>query len=50
MIGVDNSGEMLEIAMEKRVRSGRNILYLLPGHAGVRALARWRLWSVSAIP
>ena len=29
MIGVDNSGEMLEIAMEKRVRSGRNILYLL---------------------
>ncbi len=29
MIGVDNSGEMLEIAMEKRSRSGRDILYLL---------------------
>lgn len=29
MIGVDNSGEMLELAMEKRDRSGRDILYLL---------------------
>lgn len=29
MIGVDNSGEMLEMAMEKRSRSGRDILYLL---------------------
>lgn len=29
MIGVDNSEEMLEIAMEKRERSGQNILYLL---------------------
>lgn len=28
MIGVDASGEMLNIAMEKRARSGRNILYL----------------------
>ncbi len=29
MIGVDNSQEMLEIAMEKRQQSGKNILYLL---------------------
>ena len=29
MIGVDISGEMLEMAMEKRSRSGRDILYLL---------------------
>jgi ubiquinone/menaquinone biosynthesis C-methylase UbiE len=29
MIGVDNSEEMLEIAMEKRVASGHDILYLL---------------------
>lgn len=29
MIGVDNAEEMLEIAMEKRVESGHDILYLL---------------------
>ena len=29
MIGVDYSEEMLEIAMEKRAESGRDILYLL---------------------
>lgn len=29
MIGVDNSMEMLEIAMEKKVESGHDILYLL---------------------
>lgn len=29
MIGVDNSGDMLQIAMEKRERSGQDILYLL---------------------
>lgn len=29
MIGVDNAPEMLQIAMEKRERSGLNILYLL---------------------
>ncbi|MCD7726256.1 MAG: class I SAM-dependent methyltransferase [Clostridiales bacterium] len=29
MIGVDNSPEMLQIAMEKRLRSGLDILYLL---------------------
>ena len=29
MIGVDNAEEMLEIAMEKRERSGQDILYLL---------------------
>ena len=29
MIGVDNSGEMLAEAMEKRVESGHDILYLL---------------------
>ena len=29
MIGVDNSGEMLAEAMEKRVQSGHDILYLL---------------------
>ena len=29
MIGVDNSEEMLEIAMEKRAESGSDILYLL---------------------
>lgn len=29
MIGVDNSGDMLELAMEKRIRSGHDILYLL---------------------
>ena len=29
MIGVDNSMDMLEIAMEKREESGQNILYLL---------------------
>lgn len=29
MIGVDNSEDMLELAMEKRLRSGHDILYLL---------------------
>lgn len=29
MIGVDNADDMLNIAMEKRAESGRNILYLL---------------------
>ena len=29
MIGIDNSEEMLEIAMEKRAESGLDILYLL---------------------
>ena len=29
MIGIDNAEDMLEIAMEKRVESGRDILYLL---------------------
>lgn len=29
MIGVDNSEEMLEIAMEKKMESGKDILYLL---------------------
>ncbi len=29
MIGVDNAEEMLEIAMQKREKSGQNILYLL---------------------
>mgnify|MGYP002514138445 CR=1 FL=1 len=29
MIGVDNSEEMLEIAMEKKMESGHDILYLL---------------------
>ena len=29
MIGVDNSESMLELAMEKRIRSGHDILYLL---------------------
>ena len=29
MIGIDNAEEMLEIAMEKRARSGHDILYLL---------------------
>lgn len=28
MIGVDSSGEMLELAVEKRIRSGHDILYL----------------------
>ena len=28
MIGVDNSEDMLEIAMEKKVESGHDILYL----------------------
>ena len=31
MIGVDYSGEMLNVAMEKRARSGRQILYLQQG-------------------
>ena len=29
MIGVDNSEDMLEIAMEKKIGSGHDILYLL---------------------
>ena len=29
MIGVDNSEDMLELAMEKRIASGHDILYLL---------------------
>ena len=29
MIGVDNSEDMLEIALDKRVESGKDILYLL---------------------
>ena len=29
MIGIDNAEEMLEIAMEKRMQSGKDILYLL---------------------
>lgn len=34
MIGVDNSGEMLEIALEKRAESGKDILYLLQDMRG----------------
>lgn len=34
MIGVDNAEEMLEIAMEKRVESGHDILYLLQDMRG----------------
>ncbi len=34
MIGVDNAEEMLEIAMEKKVESGHDILYLLQDMAG----------------
>ena len=29
MIGIDNSGEMLQMAMDKRAASGQDILYLL---------------------
>ena len=29
MIGADNSEDMLELAMEKRIQSGHDILYLL---------------------
>ena len=35
MIGVDNSEDMLELAMEKRLVSGHDILYLLAGYAGI---------------
>lgn len=28
MIGIDNSEDMLEVAMEKKLESGHNILYL----------------------
>ncbi|MGP1348784.1 MAG: class I SAM-dependent DNA methyltransferase [Stomatobaculum sp.] len=28
MIGIDNSGDMLELALEKRLKTGHNILYL----------------------
>ena len=34
MIGVDNSGDMLELAMEKRFASGHDILYLLQDMRG----------------
>ena len=34
MIGVDNSGDMLELAMEKRLASGHDILYLLQDMRG----------------
>ena len=34
MIGVDNSEEMLDIAMEKREKSGQDILYLLQDMRG----------------
>lgn len=34
MIGVDNSADMLELAMEKRIRSGYDILYLLQDMRG----------------
>ena len=35
MIGVDNSEEMLEIAMEKKVESGHDILVSSAGYAGI---------------
>ena len=34
MIGVDNSADMLEIALEKKVESGHDILYLLQDMRG----------------
>lgn len=34
MIGADNSEDMLELAMEKRIRSGHDILYLLQDMRG----------------
>ena len=34
MIGVDNSEEMLELAMEKKTESGYDILYLLQDMRG----------------
>ena len=36
MIGVDNAEEMLEIAMEKREKSGHDILYLLQDMRDIR--------------
>ena len=39
MIGVDNSGEMLAEAMEKRVESGHDILYLL------QDMQEFELWN-----
>ena len=35
MIGIDNSPDMLEVAQEKRVESGLDILYLIAGYAGI---------------
>lgn len=35
MIGVDNSEDMLEIAMEKRIESGHDILLSVTKYAGV---------------
>ena len=43
MIGADNAEEMLEIAMEKRDKSGHDILYLL------QDMREFELSSVSAI-
>lgn len=45
MIGVDNSEDMLEIAMEKRVVTGHEILYLLQDMRGsLSCTARCGLW------
>ena len=38
MIGVDASEEMLGLAMEKREKSGRDILYLLQDTLGYEAV------------
>ena len=35
MIGIDNSPDMLEVAQEKQVESGLDILYLMSGYAGI---------------
>ena len=38
MIGVDNSEDMLEIALEKKVKSGHDILYL---QQDMRIICQW---------
>ena len=49
MIGVDNSEEMLDLAMEKRAASGQDILYLLQDMRKFFTARSGRL-SVPAIP
>ena len=47
MIGVDNSEEMLELALEKKEQSGKDICISVRICGNLNFTARWRRWSPS---